>query len=127
MHSLKRILSSIVGSTATIKSSGTSSRLTDIPNSQYQYHHFHHQKVCNLPCRRKNFSIFSMIKSHLSLSFSFQHTPLYFIIMRLNLKVVLVLLCLAVFLFTLSIWTHCGDLTLARGFLPKWDRRFNGK
>ncbi|XP_031641142.1 D-glucuronyl C5-epimerase B [Contarinia nasturtii] len=101
MHSLKRILSSIVGSTATIKSSGTSSssssRLTDIPNSQYQYHHYHHQK----------------------------HTPLYFIIMRLNLKVVLVLLCLAVFLFTLTIWTHCGDLALARGFLPKWDRRFN--
>lgn len=47
--------------------------------------------------------------------------------MRLNLKVVLVLLCLAVFLFTLSIWTHCGDLTLARGFLPKWDRRYDGK
>lgn len=49
MHSLKRILSTIVGSTATIKSSGTSSsssRLTDIPNSQqYQYHHYHHQKV----------------------------------------------------------------------------------
>lgn len=46
--------------------------------------------------------------------------------MRLNLKVVLALLCLAVFLFTLSIWSHCGDLTIARGFLPKWDRGYNG-
>lgn len=43
--------------------------------------------------------------------------------MRLNLKVVLGILCLAVFLFTLSIWSHCGDLTLARNFLPKWNRR----
>lgn len=47
--------------------------------------------------------------------------------MRLNLKVVLVVLCLAVFLFTLSIWSHCGDLTLARGFLPKWDRQYQGE
>lgn len=59
MHSLKRILSSIVGSTATIKSSGTSissssSRLTDIPNSQYQYHHYHHQKVSGFFVRDRN-------------------------------------------------------------------------
>lgn len=52
MHSLKRMLSSIVGSSATIKSTAAASstrltghRSTDIPSSQYQYHHYHHQKV----------------------------------------------------------------------------------
>lgn len=74
---------------------------------------------------RSEFSLFQFL-IYLFISCSLQHTPLYFVIMRLNLKVVLVVLCLAVFLFTLSIWSHCGDLTLARGFLPKWDRRFNG-
>lgn len=52
-----------------------------------------------------------------------QQTPLYFIIMRLNLKLVLILLCLAVFLITLTFWSHCGDLSIARGFIPKWEHR----
>lgn len=46
--------------------------------------------------------------------------------MRLNLKLVLVLLCLAVFLVTVTFWSHCDDMTIARGFLPKWSRRFEG-
>lgn len=55
------------------------------------------------------------------------HTPLYFIIMRLNLKVVLLFLCVAVFLITLSFWSHCGDLAIAREFLPRWRQHINGK
>lgn len=53
MHSLKRFLRSIVGSTATNKSttsmtrSNSNNRSIDIPNNQYphQLHHYHHQKV----------------------------------------------------------------------------------
>lgn len=41
--------------------------------------------------------------------------------MRLNLKVVLGLLCLIVFIATISFWSQCGELS--RSFLPKWDRR----
>lgn len=52
-----------------------------------------------------------------------QQTPLYFMIMRLNLKLALILLCLAVFLITLTFWTHCGDLSIGRGFIPKWEHR----
>ena len=43
--------------------------------------------------------------------------------MRLNLKVVLLCLCTAVFFITISFWSHCGDLSLPKSFLPKWDRR----
>lgn len=52
-----------------------------------------------------------------------QQTPLFFIIMRLNLKVVLACLCLAVFFVTISFWSRCSDLSLPKSFLPKWDQR----
>ncbi|GAB0091759.1 D-glucuronyl C5-epimerase [Sergentomyia squamirostris] len=42
--------------------------------------------------------------------------------MRLNLKFILGLLCLVV-LATFSLWTQCGDSTLGRSLVPKWDRR----
>lgn len=50
-------------------------------------------------------------------------TPLFFVIMRLNLKVVLMCLCFAVFFVTLSFWSKCGDFALPRNFLPKWNHR----
>ncbi|KAG4073608.1 hypothetical protein HA402_000832 [Bradysia odoriphaga] len=43
--------------------------------------------------------------------------------MRINLKVVLVCLCLAVFFITITFWSRCGDLSLPKSFLPKWDSR----
>lgn len=46
--------------------------------------------------------------------------------MRLNLKVVLVFLCVAVFFITITFWSQCGDISLAPGFLHKWDRRIYG-
>lgn len=148
MHIFKRMVSSIVGSSATIKSNATASsyrtlghRTTDISSShQHQYHHYHHQKVSKWIWEVAD--LYSKIQTNQIKSIPqifiwifpelifcvmlFQHTPLYFVIMRLNLKLVLVILCLAVCLFTLSIWSHCGDLTIARGFLPKWNRRYSG-
>lgn len=46
--------------------------------------------------------------------------------MRLNLKVVLVFLCVVVFFVTITFWSQCGELSLAPGFLHKWDRRIYG-
>lgn len=59
----------------------------------------------------------------LIINFDLQQTPLFFIIMRLNLKVVLACLCLAVFFVTISFWSRCSDLSLPKSFLPKWDQR----
>lgn len=72
-----------------------------------------------------NIFFYFMFFVHLSLFLMYmvQQIPLYFIIMRLNLKLVLILLCLAVFLITLTFWSHCGDLSIARGFIPKWEHR----
>lgn len=43
--------------------------------------------------------------------------------MRINLKLVLVCLSLAVFFITITFWSRCGDLSLPKSFLPKWDSR----
>ncbi|XP_055374433.1 D-glucuronyl C5-epimerase B [Condylostylus longicornis] len=44
--------------------------------------------------------------------------PLFFIIMRLNLKAVLLCLCLTVFLITISVYMRCSDFGLSNGFVP---------
>lgn len=49
--------------------------------------------------------------------------PLFFIIMRLNLKAVLLCLCTAVFLITLSVYMRCSDFSLPRGLVPRWERQ----
>lgn len=37
---------------------------------------------------------------------------------------VLTCLCLAVFFVTVSFWSQCGELSLTRNFLPKWNKQF---
>lgn len=44
--------------------------------------------------------------------------------MRLNLKAVLVCLCVAVLLITISVYMRCSDFVLTRGVVKKWDRKF---
>ncbi|KAF2904650.1 hypothetical protein ILUMI_01534 [Ignelater luminosus] len=40
--------------------------------------------------------------------------PLFFLMMRLNIKTALLFLCVAVLLITLSFWSRCGDVPISR-------------
>ncbi|XP_053688779.1 D-glucuronyl C5-epimerase B [Sabethes cyaneus] len=52
-------------------------------------------------------------------------TRFFLVMMRLNLKFLLICLCFAVFLITFTLWTNCGgDLPFARGLVPKWSHRY---
>ncbi|XP_037907785.1 D-glucuronyl C5-epimerase B isoform X3 [Hermetia illucens] len=54
--------------------------------------------------------------------------PLFFIIMRLNLKIVLLCLCMAVCLLIVSVYMRCSDFSLPRDLVPRWERHlYNGR
>ncbi|XP_055855063.1 D-glucuronyl C5-epimerase B [Episyrphus balteatus] len=48
--------------------------------------------------------------------------PLFFFIMRLNLKAALLCLCIAVFVITLSWYMRCSDFSLPHVLVRRWDR-----
>uniref|UniRef100_A0A2M4AL95 heparosan-N-sulfate-glucuronate 5-epimerase n=1 Tax=Anopheles triannulatus TaxID=58253 RepID=A0A2M4AL95_9DIPT len=53
-----------------------------------------------------------------------QKTRFFLVIMRLNLKFLLISLCVTVALITFALWANCG---VGRGLVPKWPIQHNGE
>lgn len=59
----------------------------------------------------------------ITISVYLQREPIFFFIMRLNLKAVLLLLTVAVVIITCAVYMRCAEFTFPHDLVKRWDRK----